>query len=242
MPRKSFIITVAMILSATFISLGCDGPALEKRDCVVMLGDSIFALSNEETEFLEELSGESYRQYYVSGAEMEGGLVTPIPKQYEKAIKDGAVRTVIMNGGGNDVMISGMMQCMTPYGTPLSDACLDILDDVSAATEAMLLKMAADGVQNIIWQGYYQTTNPLLWQVSEYSNELMRHGLAELQAVFPHMKVVFIDVQPYFNKYQAYSYTIYDGIHPTTKTSKKLANMVWDVMVTNNIEQGPSCE
>lgn len=242
MHKTSFSITAVLILCTIVISLGCDRPQLEKRDCVVMLGDSIFALSDEETQFLEELSGVSYRHYYVSGAEMEGGLVTSIPEQYEKAIRDGAVRTVIMNGGGNDVLISGRKECSTPYGTPLSEDCLDIIDDVKAASEAMLLKMAADGVRNIIWQGYYHSKNSNFWQVSEYTNTVTKQGLVEFQATFPHMKVIFVDIQPYFNKYQSSQYTIFDGIHPTAKTSEKLANLVWDAMLANDIEQGTSCD
>lgn len=241
MRRISLVIAVIFLVCSTLITSGCDAP-LEERDCVVMLGDSIFDYSDEETGFLEDLSGASYRKYYISGAEMVGGLVASIPEQYQKAINDGPVRTVILDGSGNDVLIGGQLQCSTAYGTPLSSACLGIIDDVSAATEALLLQMAADGVQNIVWQGYYHTTNPLLWQVTEYANELMKQGLAEFQAEFPHMNVVFVDVQPHFNKSLAAYYTIYDGIHPNTNSSEKLANLVWDAMVANDIEQGAACE
>ncbi len=237
MRKTSIAIATVFLVSTLFIFSGCDSSGTTK-DCVVMLGDSIFALSGEEAEFLESLSGDSYRKYYQSGAMMVGGSVPSIPEQYEQAVKDGPVRTVILDGGGNDVLIGGMMQCSTVYGSTLSDACMDIIEDVSAATETMLLQMAADGVKNIIWQGYYHTTNAYLWQVSEETTKRFIQGLQEFQAEFPEINVIFIDVRPYFNKYYAWNYTIYDGIHPTTATSQKLANLVWDAMVAGNIEQG----
>ncbi len=241
MQRFSHTLTVLFMFSALFFVFGCDS-ADNQKDCVVMLGDSIFDYTDQETKFLEELSGSTYRHYYISGAELTGGLVDSIPEQYQKAINDGPIRTVIMDGGGNDVLIGGLSQCSTVYGTALPQACLDILDEVSATTEQLLLQLAADGVQNVIWQGYYHTTNPLLWQVTEYTNELMKQGLAEFQAEFPYMKVIFIDVQPHFNKNYAAYYTLIDGIHPDTDASEDLATLVWNAMVSNNIEQGTSCD
>lgn len=240
MRKTSIIIATFFLLSTFSIFVGCDSPD-NTKDCVVMLGDSIFALSGDEAAFLEDLSGTSYRKYYESGAMMVGGFVPSIPEQYQQAVKDGPVRTVILDGAGNDVLIGGQMQCSTLYGTPLSSACMDIIDKVSAATETMLLQMAADGVKNIIWQGYYKTTNPYLWQVSDVTTDRFINGLQEFQAAFPDINVIFVDVRPYFNKYNAWQYTIYDGIHPTTATSEKLANLVWDTMVANDIEQGTTC-
>lgn len=240
MRKTSIAVTALFLVSTLFIFSACDSPN-DSKDCVVMLGDSIFALSGDETEFLEDLTGESYRKYYANGAMMVGGYVPSIPEQYERAIKEGPIRTVILNGGGNDVLIGGLMQCSTSYGSELSAACNDILDDVSAATEDLLLRMAADGVKNIIWQGYYHTTNHYLWQVTDVTSDHFAQGLREFQAAFPDINVTFIDVRPYFNKYKAWNYTIYDGIHPTRSSSQTLANLVWDAMVANDIELDTPC-
>lgn len=45
----------------------------------------------------------TYRKYYISGAQMVGGLIKTIPQQYEDAIANGPIRTVILDGGGNDI-------------------------------------------------------------------------------------------------------------------------------------------
>ncbi|MCF8110451.1 MAG: SGNH/GDSL hydrolase family protein [Desulfobacteraceae bacterium] len=235
-------IVLALLIGALVATLGCEPDSLENKDCVVMLGDSIFALSEDETRFLEELSGDSYRHYYVSGAQMTGGMVDTIPEQYETAIAEGPIRTVVLDGGGNDVLIGAQAECSTEYGTELSQSCLQVLDEVSEETEALLERMKADGVQNIIWQGYYYTDNETLWQVADVSAERAIAEMEEFQANNPEINAIYVDPRPHFDKYQASSYTTMDGIHPTEGASETLANLLWDPMVVNNIEQGQSCD
>ncbi|MCJ8500401.1 SGNH/GDSL hydrolase family protein [Desulfatitalea alkaliphila] len=243
MRRKHVLLTaMALIVLALTLTTGCE-PQQETKDCVVMLGDSIFALSGEETKALEALSGETYRQYYISGAQMTGGLlVDTIPKQYNKAIAEGPIRTVILDGGGNDVLIGAQRDCSTSYGTNLSRACHQVIDNVAAVTRTMLDKMVADGVENIVWQGYYYTDNDQLWQVLEVSTERAIADMQRFQAEHPQIKAIYVDVRPYFDKNNARRYTTWDGIHPTKATSETLADVLWEAMVRNDIEQGVSCD
>lgn len=240
MRKQSLAVAMVLVIGILVMTLGCE--PLEEKDCVVMLGDSIFALSGDETEALEELSGDSYRHYYISGAQMEGGLVDTIPEQYDEAIGDGPIRTVILDGGGNDVLIGAQTACSTVYGTGLSASCLRVLDEVAEVTEALLEAMVADGVENIVWQGYYHTTDAMLWQVADVSTERAIENMASFQARHPEIKAIYIDVRPYFNKYEASIYTISDGIHPTQAASELLADLLWEAMVANGIEQGETCD
>jgi len=71
MKRISICTVLALVVTTMLLMIGCyDTGTLVQKDCVVMLGDSIFALSGEETEFLQELSGQKYRTYYIVGAQV----------------------------------------------------------------------------------------------------------------------------------------------------------------------------
>ncbi|MDA8141573.1 MAG: SGNH/GDSL hydrolase family protein [Desulfobacteraceae bacterium] len=240
MKHKLWVSIFFLVTASIFVAVSCTPTSLAQKDCVVMLGDSIFALSGEETNVLQDLSGQKWRTYYVSGAQMTGGTVRTIPQQYTQAKNANSnIRTVILDGGGNDVLIGGQSAC-TSYTNTLSASCETILSDVKNATEKMLNQMATDGVQNVIWQGYYHTTNAGLHTVADISTERAIEGIASFQAKHPEMKVIYIDVRPSFSGAPA-SYTIADGIHPTAASSATLANLVWNTMVNNGIEQTNSC-
>lgn len=245
MKKRSLALIAALGLIGLFIAVSCTPTGTVQKNCVVWIGDSIFALSGEEANVLEDLSGHSYRTYYVSGAEMEGGFVRTIPDQYAQARRaDSNIRTVIMDGGGNDVLIGGGSSCDAsyPYGT-LSQACYDIIDTVEAVNIALWQDMIDDGVKNIIDQGYYYSSDRNLWVVSDVFQNRTKEEFAAMAARNPGVKMVFVEPKdnPYFDKSRVSSYTIADGIHPTDAASAELANMLWDAMVANGIEQTDSC-
>jgi hypothetical protein len=246
MKRRSLVLAalLGLIVAGLAIAVSCT-PTATQKDCVVWIGDSIFALSGEEANALEELSNQSYRTYYVSGAQMEGGLVRTIPAQYDQADRaDSNIRTVIMNGGGNDVLIGANGSCDASYpnGT-LSRACYDIIDKVEAVNNALWQDMINDGVKNIVNQGYYYSSDRDLWVVSDVFQNRTKQEFANMAAKNPSIKMVFIEPKdnPYFDKSRVSTYTISDGIHPTDAASAELANMLWDAMVANDIEQTTSC-
>jgi lysophospholipase L1-like esterase len=239
MMKKSLFASVIFVLSATFFFSGCD-PDEVTKPCVVMLGDSIFALSDQEARFLEDLSGDTYRKYYISGAQMVGGLIKTIPQQYEDALADGPVRTVILDGGGNDILIGANRVCRAEYGGELSDACYDVMEEVLDASDKNFRRMVADGVKNVVFQGYYYVRNEQLWQVTDVFQDMGIQLANELDAEFPDVKIVYVDPRPYFTQGDT-SHLWADGIHPTRAAAKTLANLVWEAMVDNDIEQGESC-
>jgi hypothetical protein len=80
MKRKFLWIIAVVLLFIGFIFSGCE-PCEVTKPCVVMLGDSIFALTDQEAMFLEDLSGDTYRKHYISGAHMVGGFIKDILHQ-----------------------------------------------------------------------------------------------------------------------------------------------------------------
>jgi len=246
MKRRSLALValLGLVVAGLAIAVSCT-PTTTQKNCVVWIGDSIFALSGEEAVALEDLSNQSYRTYYVSGAQMEGGFVRTIPAQYDQAVRaDSNIRTVLMNGGGNDVLIGANGSCDATYpsGT-LSRACYNIIDNVEAVNNALWQDMINDGVKNIVNQGYYFSSDRDLWVVSDVFQNRTKQEFANMAARNPGVKMVFIEPKddPYFDKSRVSSYTVSDGIHPTDAASAKLADLMWNAMVANGIEQTSSC-
>ena len=85
------------------------------HDDVVVIGDSIWALSGDIQENLHDFADATFRNYGTSGAELIGGLITPsVVQQYEIARGDDAdIRVLLMDGGGNDILIPAV--AFDPY-------------------------------------------------------------------------------------------------------------------------------
>lgn len=222
-----FFIVCAMLIA--FIT-GCE-PDLEERDCVVMLGDSVFALTGQETEYLEDLSGHEYRHYYENGAQLSGGSIIArddIEDQYDEAIRDGDIRTIIMDGGGNDLLLGGEDEYTEELDQELRQAWGRILD-----------KAESDGVENIVVQGYYMTSSGSI-EVEDLTEmgEYLEQGGAQRG-----INLVYVNpaTDSWFASRSPDEYTLSDGIHPTDEASYQLATMVWNAMVAHNIEQGAGC-
>jgi lysophospholipase L1-like esterase len=215
-----------MVCILALIGVSCD-PAPETRDCVVMLGDSIFDYSDMETEYLQELSGHEYRTYYLNGAQMDGGIIQDIESQYDSAIRDGAIRTIIMDGGGNDYLMG-------------NGSAEEIAEEVRAAYVRILDKAQDDGVENIVVQGYYLTDSS-----PEGNAQDVAQMAAALEAAGAARGIKLVYVNPitdsWFASRTPSQYTISDGIHPTDAASERLAQLVWNAMVANGIEQGAGC-
>lgn len=205
------------------------------NDQVVTIGDSIFALSGELQDFLESYAGETFRRYTISGAELKGGIVaTDIYGQYNIAKRDNPnIETIVMDGGGNDILIPSIA-LFDPYNCKtqwyqfgrLSSTCKNFIDDIYVDAVNLLNKMNADGVDNVIYLGYYYTKNGLF--LLDSMEEAVDYGDMRLAQAcrYSAANCKFVDPRSSIND----SNIIFDGIHPNTEGSRKLANLIWPVL------------
>lgn len=205
------------------------------NDQVVTIGDSIFALSGELQDFLESYAGETFRRYTISGAELKGGIVaTDIYGQYNIAKNDNPnIDTIVMDGGGNDILIPSIA-LFDPYNCKtqwyqfgrLSSTCKNFIDDIYVDAVNLLNKMDADGVDNVIYLGYYYTKNGLF--LLDSMEEAVDYGDMRLAQACRNSRAncKFVDPRSSIND----SNIIFDGIHPNTEGSRKLANLIWPVL------------
>lgn len=201
---------------------------------VVNLGDSIFALSGDESKYLHAWSGQTFRRYATSGAEVNGGdwIAPSVTNQYATARGDNSnIKTIFMDGGGNDILIPAT--ALDPYNckvdwweSGLSSSCKNLINDVYVDTVNLLNQMGRDGVKNIIFQGYYYPKFGLIGSTTlkaavEYGDTKLSQAVTNATAVANYR--VFLDPRSKITN----SDIIIDGIHPTDSGSYKLAQLVW---------------
>ena len=114
---------------------------------VIILGDSIFTESGEIRNHLNRTTPLNIQNYAVGGSYMDDVIT-----QYSKARANGIPRTIIMNGGGNDILRGAPQSCRA-----FDDRCIEIIDTSVEKAEGLWQSMANDGVENVIYLGYYYT-------------------------------------------------------------------------------------
>jgi lysophospholipase L1-like esterase len=202
---------------------------------VVMIGDSYLALSGDvTTQLLRYARGagalgetEAYRTYYVSGTQMSGGIIGPnIPAQFQEAVTaDPHVRFVVMDGGGNDILV-GNSGCITTQPPPGNASCAQTVEDAIAAANALFSKMKAAGVEKVVYFFY-----PHLPTAGKpYVNETVDYAFPLVEAACDSAPVpcYFVDLRPAFDGHPEYIGP--DGIHPTTAGSDVIALLLWEKM------------
>lgn len=198
---------------------------------VVTVGDSIFALSGVLQDELERKAGQTFRRYTVSGSELTGGaLATSVADQYQTARSDNPdIDTIVMDGGGNDILLPAIVfdpyNCKTQWYQfgRLSSKCKRFVDDIYVEGVDLLNTMAADGVDDVIFLGYYYTKNALL--LLDSLEEAIDYGDMRLSQAcsFSTANCQFVDPRAFIRDRNI----IIDGIHPTDEGSKILANLIW---------------
>lgn len=205
---------------------------------VVNIGDSIFALSGEIQDFLHAKmgNGNTFRRYSVSGAELSGGVLAPsLYSQYDSAKADDPnIDTILMDGGGNDILLP-VLTLFDPYDCQtqwyewgrLSGTCKDFIDDLYVDGVNLLNKMYYDGVDNVIYLGYYYTSDTWLMYLDNLE-EAIDYGDAKLAQACANSAVncTFIDPRWVINDGDIKT----DAIHPKTSGSYKIANLIWPAL------------
>jgi lysophospholipase L1-like esterase len=203
---------------------------------VVFFGDSIFALSGEIQRVLHGYHGKTFRNYTTSGAELIGGAIAPsVEQQIGIAEADDPSSTVVvMNGGGNDILIPAVAldpyDCMTQWYEfgRLSSRCKAYIDDIYVDGVDLLNDLQAKGFTSVVYLGYYYTKNGLI--LADDLEEAIVYGDSRLAQACANSVVscTFIDPRSTIRDGDITA----DGVHPTGGGSKKLADLIWPVLRT----------
>ena len=208
--------TIMIVLSLSSLNLLATTDNSEKYELsantdTIILGDSIFALSGEIERELERLSAIQITSYAQNGAVMSG-----IVNQYKTSRSKGIPRTVIMNGGGNDVL-GNISNCRA-----LNQDCIEGIENAITQAVDLAAEMEADGVENIVYLGYYYTTF-----LGSGLDDAIDYAMAQVPQICgsTNLRCEIVDTRIIM---AGSGNRIFDGIHPSDRGSRKMANLLWE--------------
>lgn len=215
-------------------------PGQTMADEVVMIGDSYLAITTVPAELFAHARAagalaedEVWRRYDQGGTQMSNGQ---IPGQFDDALaEDPVISTVVMTGGGNDVLLGSANGCL--QNPPPDDPdCVAALEAVFVAAEALLADMADAGVERVVYFFYPHLPDGGFVQGAKNETLDYAYPLVEEICASAPLDCVFVDTRPGFEGHQD-EYFIFDGVHPNDAGSAVIAQAVWDAMVDNCIAQ-----
>lgn len=222
--RLLFVIGIfAGLALATGCSADLHNPTATEQN-VQIVGDSVFDLSGDIQKVLKTLSGgKMYKDRSVSGAK-----IAAIQSQLTTALGRTTLQTIIADGGANDIL-QGSMDCNTD---PLTSGCIDVIDYIGDKMDAMLYAMYTKSPDYCVWLGYYHVKGSEIEK-----NEAIDHAYTLYPGIFsPYapgsgVKYIYVDPRSLILPADIKS----DNIHPTSSGSQKLATLIWNAMVLNNM-------
>jgi hypothetical protein len=181
---------------------------------VVTIGDSwmsFFANGGGIEAGLRAASMQPYRNYGVAGTML---LDEVIPNQYAAAKRDNPdIKTVVMTGGGNDLLLTGMAG-----GSGCTESCMSTIDKVAARLEALWQEMGDDGVQDLVYIEYSQGGD---------NGASVAYGHTKLvplcEATAP-LRCHLLHSDDFIMM------MLLDGVHPTADGCSKLGQATYDLM------------
>jgi len=211
---------------------------------VIMLGDSYPASGTDESgrggiqrqiEARAVADGvltesEHYRNYYIPGTAFLNETIQP---QYQKAKEqDPDIKVVIMDGGGNDVLL-GLAGCMI-FDEPTSQPCQDAVNQSVEASNVLFEQMEADGITDLVFYFYPETpmAQGLSMPHSATHEPVIRENCENHEGP---MTCHFVSSLAAFEGDN--DYFLADGIHPNDAGQQVIGDLVWDKMVEECVAQ-----
>lgn len=186
---------------------------------VITIGDSWMAgpLNTAGIEAALDRAGTKYRHYGVTATTLLSGQ---IPGQYDSAKRaNPKISTVIMTGGGNDVMFTGG-SCSTP------ESCAEFSGKITAALNTLWTKMAEDGVKDVVYVAYSENAGSTPVEnrgASKAVAEICYSGRISCHTVATTDIIAKSDLA--------------DGIHPGTAGNNRIAKRVMELMETRKMRR-----
>jgi lysophospholipase L1-like esterase len=170
-----------------------------------------------------------YRAEAIGGTTLLGGGVIDlisanIPTQYQQAVQaDPDVKTVIMTAGGNDILQTGLQEDCEMQGEACAAQVTKVLDTLSM----LWAKMAADGVQDIVYILYATPAGKSVdFLLPSGDGALKRCGAVPAPArchIVETLAIVMGDIP--------------DGIHPSQTASDRIGKAVVDLMAARGMRR-----
>ena len=191
----------------------------------IIIGDSMFAESPVK-QYLEEDTGTVIENYALVGASLQKGWVKSIPDQYED-IKGLNATTIIMDGGGNDVM-SNLYACQR-----FNNNCRNMIDRVTLIAKDLMENMMNNSVNYIIYMGFFYIKG--LNKAIDYGSEKLIticNNITKNNDIRSNLRgniTNSLKYGCYFSDPRNLTIPVgWDGVHPTNEGYKLLSELIYN--------------
>ncbi len=220
-------------------------PCLKNASEVVFLGDSYVnydvahpllgtLIAQRATMDGALMAGQAYRNYAVAGATMAAASLNMIPPQWPLAkMASPDITVVIMDGGGNDVLINNP-QCKAA-GSQNDATCKQVVQNTVTAVSTLIDDFQKTGVKDLIYFFYPHAPTGGA-DISDYALGILQNS-AKLVTT-DKFRMYVVDLVPLFAPHPEYFYI--DGIHANATGEGVIADAIYKVMKDNCIAQPQS--
>jgi hypothetical protein len=236
---------------------GGAGTAAGKRACrtkgsqLVLIGDSyINWITHTFPEDMNKVVGEPVRNYAVGGYSMASGGLGLIPPEIDQALADDPdIIAVVMDGGGNDILIPDTVQF------PQGGGCKDDENSASIPDCQAMVKLAVDTavesmdklvtakIPDVVY--FFYPPVPSTWLASApngilaYARPLAKEACdSAFKRTQGKLNCYFLDLSPVFEGHPEYFAD--EDLHENSAGSAAMAKAIWKLMVDNCIAQPES--
>jgi lysophospholipase L1-like esterase len=229
-------------------SMAVGAPCITAGSQVVFIGDSYsrYGLAHEPmSTYMQQravmggalMAGDRYADYAAAGTTLAGAFAS-IPPQWENNKSKVPIHLVIMDGGGNDVLIDN--QACLADDSHMVPMCMAVVDRSMMMAKTLWASMKAAGVKDVIWFWYPHI--PGIPQgnghdINDYTLELLIKLAAE--ASVDDFRVHMVDTIPIFMGKES-TFFAFDGVHANDMGTAAIADAIWKLMKDKCIGQGPS--
>ncbi|MFI5306366.1 MAG: SGNH/GDSL hydrolase family protein [Polyangiales bacterium] len=214
---------------------GAKMPCMTKGSDLLMIGDSYIdapvnlepVLEGDATKAMQLASGDHYINKAVAGT-----VISQIQGQW-MANKSPVPKFVVMDGGGNDVLLDNPTCLLAMAGDA---TCMAVVDMANMTGHAIMTDMKASGVKGVVY--FFYPHIPLGGAAMlDYSLPIAQKGCESLND--DTFTCVFVNTQPALDNHMEY---YLDGIHPSAGGGPQaLADIVWKGMQSGCIGQESGC-
>lgn len=193
---------------------------------VITIGDSwmLLIFTGIQESLVTASGGQPYRRYAFPGTRMLSG---EIPDQYATAKReDPVIKTVVMTGGGNDIIQDSAIQSDCTTG---GDLCKAQLEKIGKSLSDLWAQMSKDGVQDVIQVNYSSSAGDPI-KDREANTKALVDSCA---AVPPPLRCHVLNTDALITKSDLRS----DGIHPTDEGYDRIGKAVFDLMVKEGMRR-----
>jgi hypothetical protein len=229
-------------------------PCETKASQTVIVGDSyINWTSHDLPGQLATLAGETWRLHAMGGASMaQGGIAQLIPDQFESAVtEDKDIKFVMMDGGGNDILIPDATMyptanCKNETNAATDPTCIAIVKQSFDTATKLYNRMAEVGVTDVLYFFYPHVpdgtalggTSPNV--TLDYALPMIKEQCASTeQRTMGKLRCHFVDMIPVFNGHM--DWFAPGDIHPNTMGSQAMAEAIWAEMKKDCVSQHSGC-